>query len=357
MSVLGRTNQPSQNSSVHQKTTSLDTINQPQAATCLARPPTRVFGRPFGDTSISSAYICSSCTHTRRAHRPLFNPHFSTFTPLICSVVLYASNGKYPIAYIDALYNSVSAVTVCGLGTVNLSQLTPWQQVLLFIQMCVGSPVRNIHHENARKHGEIISTGRGVMVHGLHPEVRLRLPYPTAPCFQFIDGMYGRHFFAKKFEHVIQAQAARRAVRKTQTQPSESASASGRPTFSLRVTSLLRRRTGLSPVVEACVSQNGSPTSGGKEMHHKKLRTDMIRRMDAPPKRVNPSGWVSEGFAAPLRRFSSKIGSAGGQEKGQSTEQPSSPVRSEPPVNLTSSPIAVKDIHAPAGDPQTPLNA
>ena len=77
----------------------------------------------------------------------------STFTPLICSVILYASNGRYPIAYIDALYNSVSAITVCGLGTVDLSQLTPWQQTLLFIQMCVGSPVSNSHVDHTRPAG------------------------------------------------------------------------------------------------------------------------------------------------------------------------------------------------------------
>lgn len=75
----------------------------------------------------------------------------STFTPLICSGALYASNGKYPIAYIDALYNSVSAVTVCGLGTVNMSQLTVWQQVLLFIQMCVGSPVSKVHNNTTEE--------------------------------------------------------------------------------------------------------------------------------------------------------------------------------------------------------------
>jgi Trk-type K+ transport system membrane component len=67
----------------------------------------------------------------------------STFTPLIFSAIFYASNGSTKISYVDALYNCVSAVTVCGLATVDLSSLTPWQQVILFIQMCVGSPVRH----------------------------------------------------------------------------------------------------------------------------------------------------------------------------------------------------------------------
>ena len=65
----------------------------------------------------------------------------STFTPLIFSAILYASNGEVKISYIDSLYNSVSAMTVTGLTTVNLSSLTHWQQTILFLQMCLGSPV------------------------------------------------------------------------------------------------------------------------------------------------------------------------------------------------------------------------
>lgn len=67
----------------------------------------------------------------------------STFAPLIASGIFYASNGEYHISYVDALFNCVSAVTVCGLATVDLSTLTPWQQVILFLLMCTGSPVRH----------------------------------------------------------------------------------------------------------------------------------------------------------------------------------------------------------------------
>jgi hypothetical protein len=65
----------------------------------------------------------------------------SAFTPLIFSGVFYASNGHFHIAYIDALFNCVSAMAVCGLASVDLSSLTGWQQVILFIQLCVGNPV------------------------------------------------------------------------------------------------------------------------------------------------------------------------------------------------------------------------
>jgi hypothetical protein len=65
----------------------------------------------------------------------------STFTPLIFSGIFYASNGRYKISYIDSLFNCVSAMTVCGLATINLSSLTGFQQALLFFLMCIGNPV------------------------------------------------------------------------------------------------------------------------------------------------------------------------------------------------------------------------
>ena len=61
--------------------------------------------------------------------------------PLIFSGIFYACNGRFHITYIDALYNSVSAMAVCGLTSVDLSSLTGWQQAILFIQMCLGNPV------------------------------------------------------------------------------------------------------------------------------------------------------------------------------------------------------------------------
>ena len=65
----------------------------------------------------------------------------SVFTPLIFSAILYGSDGRIHISYIDALFNSVSAVTVCGLTTVDLSGLTNFQQAVLFFLMCIGNPV------------------------------------------------------------------------------------------------------------------------------------------------------------------------------------------------------------------------
>ncbi|KAF7440982.1 low affinity potassium transporter [Pleurotus ostreatus] len=58
-----------------------------------------------------------------------------TITPLLSSLILYLSNGENRISYIDALFNCVSAMSVCGLATIDLSSLTPWQQVILFLQI------------------------------------------------------------------------------------------------------------------------------------------------------------------------------------------------------------------------------
>jgi hypothetical protein len=65
----------------------------------------------------------------------------STVTPLVFAGIFYASNGRYHISYIDALFNCVSAMCVCGLTTVNFSSLTGWQQTIMVILMWIGHPV------------------------------------------------------------------------------------------------------------------------------------------------------------------------------------------------------------------------
>lgn len=54
---------------------------------------------------------------------------------------MYGINTEYEISYIDCLFNCMSAMTVTGLATVNLSTLSVMQQVLLFVQMIMGSIV------------------------------------------------------------------------------------------------------------------------------------------------------------------------------------------------------------------------
>jgi hypothetical protein len=56
-------------------------------------------------------------------------------TPLIISGIFYGANTEYQIDYVDCLFLCVSAMTVTGLATNNLSQLNGYQQSLLFVQM------------------------------------------------------------------------------------------------------------------------------------------------------------------------------------------------------------------------------
>ncbi|KAJ7821116.1 cation transport protein-domain-containing protein [Mycena olivaceomarginata] len=185
----------------------------------------------------------SSTWRATRKHLNFYRVHilFFTFTPLVFSGIFYASNGQYPVSYVDSLYNCVSAMTVCGLATVDLSSLTGWQQVILFIQMCLGSPV-------------VVSW---VMVY------------------------MRKYYFAKKFEHLIEAAKAR-AIEIGETEKTS-------PPWTRRISTLMSRNTILSAVEE---EDDKKPK---KKTFMRKLRPEMIRRMDRPPQLINPSGWISEG--------------------------------------------------------------
>ncbi|KAK7441785.1 hypothetical protein VKT23_016447 [Stygiomarasmius scandens] len=69
-----------------------------------------------------------------------FRLHLTAFTfiPLIASAIFWGSNGQFKISYLDSLFLCYSAMTVTGLSTVNLSTLTAWQQVILYLLMMIG---------------------------------------------------------------------------------------------------------------------------------------------------------------------------------------------------------------------------
>ncbi|KAG6004436.1 hypothetical protein E4U43_000735 [Claviceps pusilla] len=70
--------------------------------------------------------------------------HYAYFilVPLICSIILWASAGPTSsIAYVDSLFLVVSAITEAGLNTVDLSNLTTWQQIILFLLILCGGSV------------------------------------------------------------------------------------------------------------------------------------------------------------------------------------------------------------------------
>ncbi|KAG0645536.1 Low-affinity potassium transport [Hyphodiscus hymeniophilus] len=61
---------------------------------------------------------------------------------LIASVIFYGSSKPdYSISYTDSLYLVISAMTEAGLNTVNLSTMTTFQQVILWLLIIVGSAI------------------------------------------------------------------------------------------------------------------------------------------------------------------------------------------------------------------------
>ncbi|KAI2616194.1 TrkH-domain-containing protein [Hypomontagnella submonticulosa] len=82
--------------------------------------------------------------------RPLLPPlnfitiHYAYFivVPLVSSLIFWASSDpKFSISYVDSLFLVTSAMTEAGLNTVNLSQMTTWQQVLLWLLIIIGSSI------------------------------------------------------------------------------------------------------------------------------------------------------------------------------------------------------------------------
>ncbi|KAH8906239.1 TrkH-domain-containing protein [Coniochaeta sp. PMI_546] len=82
--------------------------------------------------------------------------HYAYFIviPLIASVIFWgSSNPAYSISYVDSLYLVTSAMTEAGLNTVNLSTMTTWQQIILFLLIMIGSTIWvSIATVLARKH-------------------------------------------------------------------------------------------------------------------------------------------------------------------------------------------------------------
>lgn len=70
--------------------------------------------------------------------------HYAYFivVTLLTSVIFWgSSNPTHSISYTDSLFLTVSAMTEAGLNTVNLSQMTTWQQVLLFLLILFGGAI------------------------------------------------------------------------------------------------------------------------------------------------------------------------------------------------------------------------
>ncbi|KAI6106532.1 hypothetical protein EDD16DRAFT_1523878 [Pisolithus croceorrhizus] len=194
---------------------------------------------------------------------------FFTFIPLFASAVLYASNGKYPISYIDALFNS---------------------QVVLFLQMCVGSPVGIHILIRVKEPNHPVSPGSCVMAHGLYPKACVPAGLKQVKVTSL------RYSFAKTLDHLVTVEAARSAGQRLEAQLTREISASrGRDRgWSRRVSTLFRRRSGLSPPPESRFSTTEDALVSKEQEGDKTVRPRMIRSMETPPRLVDPSGPITE---------------------------------------------------------------
>lgn len=82
-----------------------------------------------------------------RRHLPARNfltLHYTYFvtTCLVSAVIFWgASTPTHSVEFVDALFMVVSAMTLSGLGTINLSSINTFQQVLLLVLIVMGSAV------------------------------------------------------------------------------------------------------------------------------------------------------------------------------------------------------------------------
>ncbi|KAI1353467.1 TrkH-domain-containing protein [Xylaria sp. FL0043] len=70
--------------------------------------------------------------------------HYAYFiaVTLLASLMFWgSSHPRFSISYVDSLFLVISAMTEAGLNTVNLSQMTTWQQVLLWLLIIIGSSI------------------------------------------------------------------------------------------------------------------------------------------------------------------------------------------------------------------------
>ncbi|KAK4187817.1 cation transport protein-domain-containing protein [Podospora australis] len=91
-------------------------------------------------------WIIAVATRIRSCLPPLnfITVHYAYFISvcLVMSLVFWgSSNPSRSLSYTDSLFLVVSAMTEAGLNTVNLSQVTSWQQTMLFLLVIFGSSI------------------------------------------------------------------------------------------------------------------------------------------------------------------------------------------------------------------------
>ena len=101
-----------------------------------------------------------------------------------------------------------------------------------------------------------------------------------------------RSFFARNFQRIVESELSRRAQRATHAQVDVRLEPWWKRSWTLLTSpwATRMRSLGEDEVLEA---------KGARGRGRSQLRTDMIRRVEAAPQLVDPSGWISEGVPEP----------------------------------------------------------
>ncbi|KAK9899237.1 hypothetical protein P389DRAFT_209225 [Cystobasidium minutum MCA 4210] len=211
-----------------------------------------------------------------KLHSNFYRIHLLTFTivPLIASGILYGiDSGEH--AYIDCLTLCVSAMTVTGLNPVLMETTSHGQQAIVYFLMSIGNIV----------------------------------------AVSIITIIIRRHFFKKRFEHMVRTDPrARRRARDVEQAHEKELDAhpwlhpfhfgekylfkhgqneGGEPGSRALHLSQSGEHASRSPAYSRSGTPSGKPP---KKRKRDKLRVDMIRRVDAPVKvnQMNVGGFLSE---------------------------------------------------------------
>ncbi|KAI0671153.1 TrkH-domain-containing protein [Trametes maxima] len=169
------------------------------------------------------------------------------FGPLLGATILWASNGVFPVKFIDALYICVSGATGTGLVTVDLSSLTIWQQVIMVILEIIGNQA----------------------------------------FVAWVVVLVRRWYFLRHLRHIVSAEMGRTQT----TQNLQDA----HPTIKHIRETLARFKKEKETENEEPIMPGSSRADQSRRPSHNRdtrsgVRADMIRRLDIAPKPIDPMG-------------------------------------------------------------------
>lgn len=146
--------------------------------------------------------------------------------------------------------------------------------------------------ENRQVQASPCVQGGRVMDYGLYPQV-IFYRSPFHPRWYLSAHAFVRRHFAKRFEHIVQAEIAKGKAHVE--------AGSGRVSFGRRFSRGFSLREHLTSGTNRDSDKQHVDKKGEKKRQgfftkkaFRTLRPDMIRRMDDAPKPVGPNGWISE---------------------------------------------------------------